>query len=80
MTTPIEEIETFLEVAFDGCRRKSRRTSIFFAQAMLNELRSRVVEWETTLQLLQNADELAGNAKGLGKGAQEDAAPARRSS
>lgn len=80
MTTPIEEIEAFLETAGDGCRRKRRRTSIFFAQAMLSELRLRVVEWETTLQLLQNADELAGNAKGFGSLAHGDAAPTRRSS
>jgi hypothetical protein len=80
MTTPIEEIETFLEFAGDGCRRKRRHASIFFAQSMLSELRLRVVEWETTLQLLQDADELAGNAKGFGNRAQEDAAPTRRSS
>ena len=80
MTTPIEEIEAFLEIAGDGCRRKRRRTSIFFAEAMLNELRMRVVEWEATLQSLQNAAELAGNEKGLGNRAQEDAAPTRRSS
>jgi hypothetical protein len=80
MTTPIEEIETFLEIAGDGCRRKRRRTSIFFAQAMLNELRARVFEWETTLQLLQNADQLAGNARGLASGALEAGASPRRNS
>ena len=56
MTTPIEEIRSFLEDEGNGFAAKPRETALLFARAMLAELRVSVSAWEETLRALQDSD------------------------
>jgi hypothetical protein len=55
MTTPIEEIESYLAAQAALCPTRRRQLAILFAQAMVFELRTSTNAWEATVRELETA-------------------------